>query len=262
MKMISRVLVVMVIAAAASATKAALIWDFNAPTPVSLSTLIADYGGEIQVGDKLFSDFFVSTSSTVGNFVQVPTLDSINVSGTQSNGEWGIVFNAIWEVRPGESVDTSLQFRVRTTDPDFWIVGNTLGIAGVQNTITAGSVSVSEQVYREKYLGLGGNLLQEPIAVKEAYYISFTDKQTFDQQSFAEVVVVDDDVVLVPVAVQEAWIVKDIGLDGGLNLPGNDTGVASLSLVAQTFAQVPEPATIVLLATGTLLIAGSRRREA
>ena len=256
MKKLSRILAALIVTVGATVAQATLVWDFDSSTPVSLATLTSEFGGEIQVGDKLFSDFFTSVAATQGNLVLPPDMTSINIAGTQSNGEWGVVFNAGWTVRPGELLDTLLQFRVRTTDPSFYIVGNTLAITGNLNTTALGGLSVSESVYQDKFLGLGGNVAQLPLAVKQVHFNSIFDQQPYDHQSF-----VDPNTQQLA-AVQEAWIVKDILLDGGPLVTGNTTGVVALSGVIQTFAQIPEPASLALIAAGSLLIVGGRRRMA
>ena len=231
-----------------------LVWDFEQSDPVSLQDLNDEYDGTLIVGDKKFDNFFISVAATTSNTVLPPDADSINIFGTQSGPDYGVSFNASWQVQPGELLDTLLQFKVTVLDPDLLVHDNSLGIDGFVNTTNYGSLSVSETVYREKRLGAGGQLDQDPIAIKQVFYVSPTNFDVFDHKLFT------DPITGAEIALKEVWVVKDILLTGGAFIQGeNDFGVVGLSSVSQTFSQIPEPASIALLGLGSLLIVRRRR---
>src|SRR5690606_2169326 len=58
---------------------------------------------------------------------------------------------------------------------------------------------------------------------------------------------------------QTIWVTKDLLLQGGTL---SNPGVAQISRFTQTFRQVPEPASLMLLGLGATLVATRRRRRA
>jgi hypothetical protein len=58
--------------------------------------------------------------------------------------------------------------------------------------------------------------------------------------------------------VQELWVEKDVTVTGGANA----NGFAGISIINQTFSQVPEPSTVLLVGLGLLgMVAVNRKRK-
>jgi hypothetical protein len=69
-----------------------------------------------------------------------------------------------------------------------------------------------------------------------------------------------EDVAILPIAQSKIWIEKDVIVSGNPDaLPG--TGFASITIINQTFSQVPEPSTIALALGGLVTLFFVRRRK-
>jgi hypothetical protein len=208
-------------------------WNEN-PTPLTIAALQESDG--LLVGDKLFTDFSVISS---GNASFKPGAADITISGIQSNGEYGVLFNSGWFALSHEVVDTMINFSVEVAAPSArWLIkDNTLGIGGVNvNSESPGAVVlVTENVFAAPPPQT--NSIADKLVYKTA-----GEERLLDHQEFT-------DPNGLPVAYSKVWVVKDITLFGGTG----DTGLpgATLSAISQTFSQtVPEPQSVVLLLCG------------
>jgi len=246
--------VVLVTVALPVVASAALIADLQ--NPVSYTIEEVNNNGGIQVGDKLFSGFVVTTTKTVT--ATAPEADAIAVTGVQdTNGDLGLRFNGPWVAAAGQFADSTIKFKVEIVDPELsegWVISDSslwLTAIGVSSTTDGGIVSVSQSVYDiDPYPGpvddddlIGDNIV---------HYIDMTDKDLLDGMDF-------EDAQGDPVALPEVWVVSDVIANGGL---ATGTGVAHISEFTQTFSQVPEPATAGLLVLGGLLVLARHRRRA
>jgi hypothetical protein len=231
-------------------------WDFDQPPSQgpTIAELLSDYGGQMIVGDKMFSFYndSVTTTKTVGTVA--PNADAIAVSGVQILGDYGLRFNGGWSAGGQEIADTTLLFKVTIIEPElsqgFLIKDNALWISafGVSGTGDGGIVSVSENVYVQNPRELPPNL-NPPIANKFVYYRTDQDMELYDERDFVN--------PNGPDALPEIWVLKDIVANGG----DLTTGSAHLSEFYQTFSQVPEPTTIALLGMGGAALLGIARRR-
>lgn len=166
---------------------------------------------------------------TFSNFSYTPA-GSNGLSGAQvtvtpltGGNELGFMFTAGWGAASNQSYDSFIDYTI--TAPSAEISDLVLSIGGFGTTGT-GFLSVSENASN------GTNL-----------YVCFGD-QTCTQT---------DSAVFDPVASLD--VSKDILVVGG------EGGTASLSAVVNTASEVPEPATLTLLGTGLLGLAGVVRRK-
>ncbi len=203
--------------------------------PVILADLLSGQVEGIIVGDKSFSEFFYSTLP--GD--DMPAPEDINVFGfTDLDGNYGIRFHGAFRDRPGGGVsDALLEFTVEVT-PEAQEQGYRISDAH----LFAGGVGIgddSEFTIDESFLQnnatlnafattLGGG----PLETKLSDWVYFDELYT------------------------SLRVTKDILADAG------DTNQsARATSIAQTFSQVqiPEPATLSLLALAVLGIAAGRR---
>lgn len=211
---------------------------------------VIDRGGII-IGDKLFDAFKVTTIKSQGAIAPgaaeiAITPIQILKAGAPFGGDYGMKFNAIWSAPGGGLADSTIEFRV-TILPEYQAQGykikdNALWITafGIGGTNPPGIVSVSENVWAQH----PSVQPQVPLANKFVYYRSSSDFQLFDEKNFTEPVV-------------SIWVTKDIGANGG----EGQTGVSHLSEFYQTFSQIPEPGTFVLLAVGLVGMIGFAWRK-
>ena len=198
------------------------------PTDVYLSDL--EPGEDVvTLGGLTFSDF---EAGTLGG---APGLDNITLSLKQTAGFPHLVdvsFVGVWLPTPGETWDTGLSFIV-TADPDVSLLGASLSMFGGVATGDA-TVSIVENLFEYKNGPLVSSLLT-------MYDPANPPAVLFDSDTFAP----QDSV----------WIYKDIA---AINIDG----VAHLSGFGQSFeTDVPEPATMGLLAVGGIAMLRSRRRR-
>lgn len=208
-------------------------FDFGQPASYSL-TEVNDAGG-IRVGDKLFSNFFTDSTASVGALA--PGLGEIVVRGVDVNGDFGLIFSGLWQAAAGQLADTAITFKV-TAPEGLFIKDNDLKLLafGAGN---GGSVSIAENVYS------GPPSTSPVIANKFVWYT---------RNGEVESSVLQDHKEFTPL--QEIWIIKDVGASGGIN----QDGFAQVSQFQQTFSQIPEPATLALVAFGGLALLRRRRR--
>ncbi len=232
--MFARLLTVFAVLVALGGTShGAIIYDFDNPVTSSLTEVNAADG--IQVGDKLFTDFFTDIAKSQGALA--PGMDEIVVRGVDVNGDFGLIFTGLWQAAAGQLADTTITFKVAAPEGLF-IKDNGLKLLGY-GAANGGSVSIAEVVYS------GEPSTSPAIANKFVFYT---------RDGAIESGILEDHQDFTPL--QEIWVVKDVGVSGGVN----QDGFAHLSQFQQTFSQIPEPATMALLAFGGLALLRRRRR--
>ena len=223
------------------ASASVIVAPINDPNAGFTLQQVIEAGG-IRVGDKVFDQFTVNNSISVG--ATAPDADGIMVYGVQINGELGLRFTGGWGAYGGQIADTLIIFHMKADQP--WLItDNTLWMDGY-GARNGGLVSISENVFAKNPLeGYSSSL-----ADKYVYFANRGDKDVYDHQEFTNA---EGELV----AVTDIWVVKDIIVNGG----PNETGSAGLSQFYQTFSQMPEPASMTLLALGGLLALARKNRR-
>jgi hypothetical protein len=198
------------------------------PTNVLLSNL-APGGDTVTLGGLTFSDF--EAVILPGS----PDLDNIALSLSQDAGFPNIVnvdFVGVWFPSPGQTLDTGLTFLV-TADPGVSLLGASLSMAGGAARDDA-KVTILENIFEFE----DGPLLSSLLTVDDP---ASPPPVLFDSDTFA--------------AQDSIWIYKDIAAI-------NVDGLAHLSGFGQKFeTDVPEPASIGLLAIGGLAMLKRRQKK-
>lgn len=224
------------------ALASAAVIDLSSPGSTVTLEALTD-GNSVRVGDKVFSDFRYTPLSS-GSAV-VPSAGDVTVSGLTAAGpgadEIGLRFDGTWAAFDGGSLNATLAFKVVVDDPNL-LSDNTLSLIGA--SATTGSVLVTENITSVDPAA-GAVAAEDRLASKTAYY--------FESSGTVDAVLLDHRVF--PKTAAEAWVVKDIKVS--TFAPQSSATFAALT---QTFSQVPEPGTLVLVGMG-LLAVGLRRRR-
>lgn len=205
---------------------------------ISLSNLVGTtlY---VQVGDKLFGNFSFSPLST-GATQLVP--GDLAVFGLTNQLGFGFSIQLAGFAAQGlDSNDIRLCFTAQVTNPFNLISGVDLSINGLATGY--GNANVSENVYSQ---GLGAGSVANLFANINASSSTLESFATLSQPQ------------------SMVWIEKDIAVSGN---PGGifDTNplndFAQISIIDQTFAEIPEPGSMALLAVGVAALLIVRRRK-
>jgi hypothetical protein len=211
------------------------------PESYTIAQIIAR--GGIIIGDKLFDSFSVTDTGLAPDASNIKiTPVQVLYAGAPFGGDYGMTFNGLWSALANSMADSTIVFRASILpayaargyafkDNSLWLSGY-----GGSNTPGSGAVSVSENLYAN-HPSSGG----PSFADKFVYYHTSADNQLRDTQSFAPIT--------------QMWVVKDVGAFGG------PVGMVHLSEFYQTFSQVPEPGTFVLVVIGAVTLGGYAWRK-
>ena len=176
----------------------------------------------VLVGDKLFSDFSLNNYNA----------SNVTVKGIEQGGDYGIQFGTGFVDMNGV-MDFQLSYVVSVTNSDNLISGANLSFNGVVIGTNGGLAEVTEQIQTNNEVGVYGTMYVEVTPQMQLYSTNMVINPPQPALS------VDKDVVEYAV----------------------DLTYASISTIDQTFAQVPEPSTMVLAAAGLAGLLLLRRRR-
>ena len=198
---------------------------------INLSQLTS--GLSLQVGDKLFSDF--AFGSVSNNFQ--PSMVAVSALSNQIG--FGISFQLNNFLAVGNATnDIALKFSVKVLDPDNLISDAHLTFTG--DAWGAAFADIAETVYTN---GFGGDSIAS---------LSVTTSGNPADQSASSIFAVPQ---------TKIWVQKDVSVVAFGSEAGDHAGI---SIIDQTFSEVPEPSTLVLLVAGliALLLVTRRTRRA
>jgi len=194
--------------------------------------------GGCTVGDLVFSNFSDAESASGGGTPLTAagiTVETVGPTGDFITGpDDGLAFNGGWDASAGQVVDSSILFTVSLVGGGTEDISDA-GLAQLADAFGSGSANVIEDGC---ITPAGCNPLSDQwglITLNTATISASTDSTDFGASTFTNVA-------------------KDISVAGGTN------GFAALSLVEDTFSQVPEPRALALL-LGLGLVAGGVFRK-
>lgn len=197
---------------------------------IGLSELLG--GDSLQYGDKLFDDFSFDSLDFGGSDVLVKAIVDLD-------GNIGLRFESDWQAVGSDATGFVLQFSVEVLDPNQLINGVTLLTSDV-TTYGDGYVSVAEDVH-------SGSI---PGGVKIA------DLEVHDPPEAS------DSAVFEPLS--KIWILKDIQIvgDGHRRLAVEENlGPTAIGAIEQSFSQIPEPSTVLMVGAALFGLVATGRRN-
>jgi len=211
---------------------------------INFTALVGPSGDSVQIGDKLFGNFafqYVDTDGNMGDDLSASAL----VLSSLSNGVGFGVSIQLPLVATGVTIkDVTLQFTATVLDPNQQISDVHLSFTGSASGL--GIAEVSESIFTN---GFGNGTLASLSLTRTAS--GFTPAS-------------GDSVALLPVTESKIWIEKDVIVSGNPNAvnDGNPpTDFASITIINQSFSQIPEPSTILLALAGLSTFAFLKRRK-
>lgn len=194
-------------------------------------------GNTLRVGDKLFSDFSICHQSS-GCYASKPSY--ILVQGVTVDGDYGIRVSGSWIAGSCSSLNTVLRYKVSVVpESDQFISGSTLELTSAGVQYGRGEIELNSTIYSNRH---PSSLLAE----LSTYYSSYAGSDRVDSSLF--------EVGGVEVHKKSVWVETDLSLY---------SSICSKSYVCgftQTFQQIPEPASAMMLGLGGLIIAAVARR--
>jgi hypothetical protein len=231
--MAASALVVVFLLSTPTIARAQGITNLTAGGTISLATVI-DNNLQVQVGDKLFGNFFFSYNDTDGIASDDLTRSNVTLSTVSNVIGFGLQFQQPLLAIGPVIKDIVFQYTATVTDPNFLISDIHLSITGSAGN--GGLGTVGEQAFVG---GFGATSVGQIQASIPGLSTGATN--------------------IVP-AVTELWVQKDVIVTGG----SAANGFASISVIDQTYSQsqVPEPSTVFLVGLGLLgVVAVNRKRK-
>jgi len=211
------------------ATSSATTTNLNTGQTINLATVIGNNLG-VQIGDKLFQDFFFSYLDTDGLNNDL-IASNVNLTALSNNIGFGVSFTQPLLALGPVIKDIVLKYSVTVTDPNFLISDIHLSITGSAGN--GGLGTVGEDAFVGGFGASNVGHLQASIPV-----------------SSGDITNAD---IIPPVV--KLWVQKDVIVTGG----NNANGFASITIIDQTFSQVPEPSTALLVGLGLLGVVALKR---
>jgi len=208
----------------------AQVTNLTAGQSIGLATVI-DNGLKVQIGDKQFADFFYSYLDTDGNSANDLSRSNVTLTALSNDIGFGLSFQEPLLALGPVIKDVAIKYSATVTDPNFLISDIHLSITGSAGN--GGLGTVGEDVFNNGFGGTNVGHLQASIPV-----------------SSGDVTNAD----IVPPVVK-LWVQKDVIVSGG----NNANGFASITIIDQTFSQVPEPSTALLVGLGLLGVVALKR---
>jgi len=211
---------------------------------INFSALVGTNATSVQIGDKLFSNFGFSYVDTDGNMGDDLVASDLVLSALSNQVGFGVTIQ-LPLVATGTTIkDVTLMFSAAVTNSNMLISDVHLSFTG--SASGNGLAEVSESIFTN---GFGtGNIANLNLSEAGATAPLQTGQST----------------AIFSNAQSKIWIEKDIFVSGNPDdvSDGNPpSDFAAITIINQTFSQIPEPSTIVLSLAGMVSFLFVRRRK-
>jgi hypothetical protein len=207
------------------------VTNLNPGQSINLSKLVSTNAESVEIGDKLFGDFSAVFSANNGF-----TCSDLQLTALSNQIGFGISFSGPMLALGNVTKDVVFRFSVTVTNSSQLISDVHLDYNGTVNG--AGFSTVTETVFTG---GFGGTLVDQI----NVFNLGGTN---FNLGAAADL----------PTPEQKIYIEKDVIFGGGA--PGNQNA-SFISIIDQTFSQVPESSTLLLSCAGLATFLFVKRRK-
>ncbi len=242
----ARMVLFVALVGALSSSVHAQVTNLSNGGSINFAYLTTNSAVSVLVGDKLFGNFGFQYTDTTGNTNDYLAASDLVLSAFSNEIGFGVSIQAPLVADGPVIKDLSLQFSVQVANSADMISGVQLQVVGSASGL--GTASVSEAVSTEGF-GAGGiaNLA-----------VSYFGPNSTSFPSGGE------DTVTLSAPQRMIWITKDVIVSGdpdGYSETNPSQDFATISIIDQTFAQIPEPSTLALLGAGVAGLLVVRRRK-
>jgi len=211
--------------------RAQTITNMTAGGTISLSTVI-DSNLDVQVGDKLFGNFAFTYNDLAGNTSDPLTESNVTISTVSNIIGFGLQFTQPLEAIGADEKDITFEYTASVVQPSSNMISD-IHLAMTGSAGNGGLGTIAEQVFTG---GFGANSAGE------------ISTSTLGPSTAA---------TNISPTVTELWVEKDVLVNGG----GAANGFAEISIIQQTYSQVPEPSTLLLVGLGLLGVVSMNRKH-
>jgi hypothetical protein len=221
----------------------AQVTNLSSGGSINFSNLVGTNGLSVMIGDKLFGSFGFSYTETDGNVGDYLTAANLVLSALSNQVGFGVSIQVPLVSVGGGIKDMTLQFTAQVMNSANLISDLHLDFTGSAHG--TGLATIDESVYAS---GFGaGKLTDLNLQLANGVYTPSGGEAN---------------VTFIPPQ-SKIWIEKDVFVSGNPDdfSDSNPGDNASITIIDQTFSQIPEPSTMALLTAGMAGLLVVRRRK-
>jgi hypothetical protein len=209
----------------------AVTTNLTAGQSINLATLINN-SLSVEIGDKVFGDFSFAYLELGAPDVALAA-SNVNVKALSNDIGFGLEFLEPLIAVNNKSKQITFQYTAMV-DPNYSNLISDIHLSITGSRGGAGTGTVGEDVFNDSF---GGTVVGHLDNALGGVLSSATNLDA---------------------AVTKVWVSKDVLVYGGF---GGPTSFATISIIDQTFSQIPEPGTVLLVGLGLLGVVALKRKS-
>jgi len=218
-----------------SPARADVITNLNPGESVNLATVLSETGKAVQIGDKLFDDFFFSYVDTDLDSTDELIASNVVLTALSNDIGFGLSFQTPLLAAGNVTKDIVLKYSVQVLNPTNLISDAHLSFTAT--TLGLGTADIGEDIYTN---GFGADNIGHMEVHLPPSGLSSTNTVFASPQV-------------------KIFVEKDVTVAGNGADPTNNR--ASVTIINQTFSQIPEPPAVALVGLGLSGFLLLRRRS-